>query len=31
MYSIKGLEEFIKREILIMNTKISSFEGSMAE
>jgi len=31
MYGLKGLEEYIKKELLIMNTKISQFESMMAE
>ena len=31
MYGLKGLEEYIKKELLIMSTKVSQLEGMMVE
>lgn len=31
IYSLRGLEEYIKKELLVMNTKINQLESTIAE
>ena len=31
IYNIKGLEEYIKKELLVVNTKLTLFEGQLEE
>lgn len=31
IYSLKGLEEYIKKELLMMNTKVAMVESALSE
>ena len=31
IYGLKGLEQYIKKELLIMNTKLNQFQSALAE